>query len=139
MSHGGRYGTIFLFASALSSRSAGATLRWYGLSVALSASALALMVLLRPLMEHSIFFLFLVAVAISALYGGLGPGLVATVLSTAACDYFFLPPDNVPLSGPEEAVKTANYWMDEGVDNFKAYMYITPAELSAAVAAALDA
>ena len=40
------------------------------------------------------------------------------------------------LAGPEDATKTANYWMDEGVDNFKAYMFITPAELSAAIAAA---
>ena len=40
------------------------------------------------------------------------------------------------LTGPEDATKTANYWMDEGVDNFKAYMFITPAELSAAIAAA---
>jgi len=69
--------------------------------VALSVAALVLMVLLRPLMEHSVFFLFLAAVAISALYGGLGPGLMATVLSTAACEYFFVPPDYVSLSGPE--------------------------------------
>jgi len=69
--------------------------------VALSAAALILMVLFRPLMEHSVFFLFLAAVAISALYGGLGPGLVATVLSTAACEYFFVPPDYVSLSGAE--------------------------------------
>src|SRR5579863_9331022 len=40
------------------------------------------------------------------------------------------------LTGPEDATKTVNYWMDEGVDNFKAYMFITPAELSAAVTAA---
>jgi imidazolonepropionase-like amidohydrolase len=40
------------------------------------------------------------------------------------------------LRGPDDATKTANYWMDEGVDNFKAYMFITPAELSAAIAAA---
>src|SRR5215472_13654255 len=40
------------------------------------------------------------------------------------------------LTGPEDATKTANYWMDEGVDNFKAYMFITRAELSAAIAAA---
>src|SRR5229473_6152426 len=30
------------------------------------------------------------------------------------------------LSGPEDATKTVNYWLDEGVDNFKAYMFITP-------------
>lgn len=40
------------------------------------------------------------------------------------------------LTGPDDATKTANYWMDEGIDNFKAYMFITPAELSAAIAAA---
>jgi imidazolonepropionase-like amidohydrolase len=40
------------------------------------------------------------------------------------------------LTGPEDATKTVNFWLDEGVDNFKAYMFITPAELSAAIAAA---
>ena len=40
------------------------------------------------------------------------------------------------LTGPEDATKTVNYWLDEGVDNFKAYMFITPEELSAAVVAA---
>jgi imidazolonepropionase-like amidohydrolase len=40
------------------------------------------------------------------------------------------------LSGPEDATKTVNFWLDQGVDNFKAYMFITPAELAAAVAAA---
>jgi len=40
------------------------------------------------------------------------------------------------LSGPEDATKTVNFWLDQGVDNFKAYMFITPAELSAAVTAA---
>jgi imidazolonepropionase-like amidohydrolase len=40
------------------------------------------------------------------------------------------------LTGPEDATKTVNYWMDEGVDNFKAYMFITPEELSAAITAA---
>jgi len=108
--------------SAFHLRSVAPFLRWYGLSVVLSVAALVLMVLLRPLMEHSIFFLFLAAVAISALYGGLGPGLVATVLSTMACDFFFLPPDNVPLSGPEEALRLTIFlstgvivsWLAEG-------------------------
>jgi len=36
----------------------------------------------------------------------------------------------------EDATKTVNFWLDQGVDNFKAYMFITPAELSAAIAAA---
>jgi len=40
------------------------------------------------------------------------------------------------LAGPDDATNVVNYWLDQGVDNFKAYMFITPAELSAAVAAA---
>ncbi len=40
------------------------------------------------------------------------------------------------LTSPDDATQTVNFWLDEGVDNFKAYMFITPAELSAAVAAA---
>jgi imidazolonepropionase-like amidohydrolase len=40
------------------------------------------------------------------------------------------------LTGPDDATRTVNYWLDEGVDNFKAYNFITPAELSAAITAA---
>jgi diguanylate cyclase (GGDEF)-like protein len=86
-------------------RSVATFLRWYGLAVGLSALALILMVLLRPLMEPSIFFLFLAAVAISALYGGLGPGLVATLLSALAVNFFFLAPYNSLLSGVEETLR----------------------------------
>jgi len=40
------------------------------------------------------------------------------------------------LSGPEDATRTVNYWLDEGVHDFKCYMHITRAELAAAVKAA---
>jgi imidazolonepropionase-like amidohydrolase len=40
------------------------------------------------------------------------------------------------LSGPDDASKTVNFWLDQGVDNFKAYMFLTPAELKAAADAA---
>ncbi len=40
------------------------------------------------------------------------------------------------LTGPDDAVKTVNFWLDEGVDNFKAYMFITHDELAAAIKAA---
>ena len=40
------------------------------------------------------------------------------------------------LTGPEDAVGTVNYWLDEGVNDFKAYMFITHDELAAAIAAA---
>ena len=40
------------------------------------------------------------------------------------------------LSGPEDTTKLVNYWLDEGVDNFKIYNFVTPDELSAAITAA---
>src|SRR6266702_7126575 len=40
------------------------------------------------------------------------------------------------LRDAEDARKTAEFWMDQGVTSFKAYMHITPDELAAAVKAA---
>lgn len=40
------------------------------------------------------------------------------------------------LADADDARNTVNYWMDEGATSFKAYMHITRAELSAAIAAA---
>ena len=40
------------------------------------------------------------------------------------------------LSGSDDAARTVNFWLDQGVDNFKAYMFITRAELYAAIQAA---
>ena len=37
------------------------------------------------------------------------------------------------LTGPEDAVRTVDYWASEGVTSFKAYMNISRAELKAAV------
>jgi imidazolonepropionase-like amidohydrolase len=37
------------------------------------------------------------------------------------------------LKGPEDATRVVNFWLDSGADNFKAYMYITRAELTAAI------
>ena len=40
------------------------------------------------------------------------------------------------LTGPEDATRFANYWLDQGVDNFKIYNFVTAAELSATIKAA---
>jgi imidazolonepropionase-like amidohydrolase len=45
-------------------------------------------------------------------------------------------PQMPELVDAEDAHKTVNYWIDEGATSFKAYMHITRAELSAALAAA---
>lgn len=40
------------------------------------------------------------------------------------------------LTGPDDATRLVNYWAEEGVTSFKAYMHITPEELKAAIDAA---
>ncbi|WP_448270309.1 PAS domain-containing sensor histidine kinase [Nostoc sp. DSM 114159] len=55
-------------------------------------SVLLLTLLLQPLLKPSIFLLFFAAVAVSARYGGMEAGLLATALSTLAVSYFFLEP-----------------------------------------------
>jgi diguanylate cyclase (GGDEF)-like protein len=103
-------------------RSAAPGLRWYGLAVGLSVLALVLMLLSWPLMESSVLFLFLAAVTVSAIYGGLGPGLTATVLSALVSDYFFLDPYYELFGGPEEALRLVVFlatgvivsWLAEG-------------------------
>ncbi len=40
------------------------------------------------------------------------------------------------LRGPADATETVNYWADEGITSYKAYMHITRAELKAAADAA---
>ncbi|KQZ68322.1 amidohydrolase [Rhodanobacter sp. Root561] len=47
-----------------------------------------------------------------------------------------LMPQMHELVDADDARNTVNYWMDEGATSFKAYMHITRAELSAAIAAA---
>ena len=41
-----------------------------------------------------------------------------------------------PLAGSADATRTVNYWAEEGVTSFKAYMFITPDDLKAAIDAA---
>ncbi|HEY6446544.1 MAG TPA: amidohydrolase family protein [Acidobacteriaceae bacterium] len=40
------------------------------------------------------------------------------------------------LTGPDDAARLVNYWAEEGITSYKAYMHITPDELKAAVDAA---
>jgi signal transduction histidine kinase len=63
----------------------------YGATVPLIGLAILLTALLPPL-EQSPSTLFVAAVVVSAWCGGLGPGLLATILSVITLDYFFVPP-----------------------------------------------
>ena len=65
----------------------------YGVAVLAVGAALLVKVLLDPLTaQETPFLLVFGAIMVSAWYGGLGPGLLATGLSALATDYFFLSP-----------------------------------------------
>lgn len=64
----------------------------YGIALLSVALALWATLLLNPYLTPTPAALFYVAVMVSAWYGGLKPGLLATVLSTLAINYFFFKP-----------------------------------------------
>ncbi|MEA5624418.1 PAS domain S-box protein [Nostoc sp. UHCC 0251] len=64
----------------------------YGIAVLSVALALGATLLLNPYLNTMPAALFYVAVMVSAWCGGLVPGLLATVLSTLAINYFFFKP-----------------------------------------------
>jgi len=64
----------------------------YGIALLSVALALQTTLLLSSYLSATPAALFFAAVMVSAWYGGLAPGLFATVLSTLAINYFFLKP-----------------------------------------------
>lgn len=63
----------------------------YGIAVVAVVLAFGISLVI-PEIEPTPAILFLAGVSVSSWYGGVGPGLLATVLSTLFLDYFFLPP-----------------------------------------------
>jgi signal transduction histidine kinase/CheY-like chemotaxis protein len=68
--------------------------KWLSYPIAVLLCALALLARLElgGLFEHSPFLLFMVAVALSAFLGGVGPGMLAAVVSGILADYYLIPP-----------------------------------------------
>jgi len=62
----------------------------YGLGLLSVAVALIFTLLVHP--DVLVSPVFLLAIIVSAWFGGIGPGLIAALLSTTAIAYFFLPP-----------------------------------------------
>src|SRR5215211_7495459 len=75
----------------------------YGVAILAVGAAVLVKWLLDPLtVQDTPFLLILGAIMVGAWYGGLGPGLLATGLSTLATDYFFLHPKvSFTTFGPE--------------------------------------
>ena len=77
----------------------------YGIAVLSVATGLLLSLLLQPLANETNFLLFVAAVMISAWYGGLGAGLLATALAVLVSSYFLLPPlYTLNMADPDDVV-----------------------------------
>ena len=68
------------------------TARRYLIALSSVAGVFGLTILLSRFVQADVSALYLVAVMFVAWRGGLGAGLVATILSVAIATYFFLPP-----------------------------------------------
>ena len=66
----------------------------YGLALLFVGLALVISHFLWPITDRATATLFLAAIMLSAFFGGLGPGLVATTISAFLIDYYFVPPFN---------------------------------------------
>ena len=65
----------------------------YLVAIAATLTVLLLRLLLSPILgDSAYFFPFVIAVTLSAWYGGLNPGLLSTVLGSVLAVYFFVPP-----------------------------------------------
>ncbi len=62
---------------------------------------------LRVIMGPSVSILFFPAVLFTAIYFGYGPAILATVLSTAALSYFFIPPYHSFNIGADDGIRLA--------------------------------
>jgi PAS domain S-box-containing protein len=73
-------------------RSQGKLLLRYAVAVLATGVAGVADRLLQPLIHPSVTPPFILAVALAALYGGIGPGLLASVLGALVLNYWFFPP-----------------------------------------------
>jgi hypothetical protein len=64
----------------------------YLVAIVLVALAFALTLAVFPFREHGNFLFFFAAVILSQLFGGTGPGVLATVLSIWTVEYYLVPP-----------------------------------------------
>jgi len=64
----------------------------YALAVLTTAVAVVVTRAIQPLVWPSVTPFFILAVAVAALYGGSGPGVLASLLSVTALGYWFFPP-----------------------------------------------
>ena len=79
--------------------------RWYLYGTALTALATVVTVLARPWLGPSITVFFFPVVVAAAIYGGVGPGVFTSLLSTAVCALFVVTPATTIDIGVDDAVR----------------------------------
>ena len=84
-------------------RSQSSSLR-YAFAIAFPASALLMSVLLRPVLDPSLYLPFIAAVVLTSWYLGLGPGLVAAAVSVLLAELAFLTRMYTPAAGTRSQV-----------------------------------
>ena len=90
--------------------------RRYALAIGATAAALALSLLLEPYLSRILFMLFWPAVLVTAVFAGLGPALLSSVLSVLAVDYWFIAPTRtLHLGEPVDLAPMAIFFFTSAV------------------------
>jgi len=82
----------------------------YAFAVLTTAAAVVVTRAIHPLVSPSVTPFFMLAVAVAALYGGRGPGALASILSVAALTYWFSPPiGSFAIQNPSDLARRATF------------------------------
>lgn len=91
--------------------------RRYGMAILVTGLILLASLALRNVLEDAVpLVLFILAVMVSAWYGGLGPGVLSSVLSVLAGNYFLMEPArSFALSGPADWLRVGAFLVTAAV------------------------
>jgi PAS domain S-box-containing protein len=88
----------------------------YGVALVLVAFAACCNYLLPPVYGESHYFFFSAAILAGSLFGGLGPGLLATAVSALTSAYFFIAPfHSFRIEAPETAQRLAMFIVEGAI------------------------
>lgn len=92
-------------------------LQRYGMAVLVTGLTLLVSLALRQVLEDAVpLVLFILAVMVSAWYGGLGPGVLSSILSVLAGNYFLMEPArSFSFSSPTDWLRIAAFLVTAGV------------------------
>jgi signal transduction histidine kinase len=105
----------------------GSQLLSYAIAVTFSLVALLISLVLSLLPTQSPLILFVTAVTLSSWYGNRGAGLLATVLCSLACNYFFLAPIYSPVIATTNGVLELGFLVGASllINGFSAVRHVT--------------